>query len=107
MTNEEADIYPDFVTIAGGFGVPAKRVRRPDELRAAIREMLVCAAACPAEHHVLQCLMKCSACNNTAASVSALHLLHFRTRLLTVFTRFPHPTGHAGAILAGCHGAAH
>lgn len=40
VTNEVTDIYPDFVTIATGFGVPAKRVRHPSELRAAIREML-------------------------------------------------------------------
>jgi acetolactate synthase-1/2/3 large subunit len=39
-THEETDIYPDFVTIARGFGVPSKRVRHPSELRAAIREML-------------------------------------------------------------------
>ena len=40
VTHEETDIYPDFVTIASGFGVPSKRVRHPSELRAAIREML-------------------------------------------------------------------
>ena len=40
VTQEETDIYPDFVTIARGFGVPSKRVRHPSELRAAIREML-------------------------------------------------------------------
>ena len=40
ITQEETDIYPDFVTIARGFGVPSKRVRHPSELRAAIREML-------------------------------------------------------------------
>jgi acetolactate synthase I/II/III large subunit len=40
QTHEETDIYPDFVTIARGFGVPSKRVRHPSELRAAIREML-------------------------------------------------------------------
>lgn len=28
------------MTIARGFGVPSKRVRHPDELRGAIREML-------------------------------------------------------------------
>ncbi len=37
---DEADIYPDFVTIGKGFGVPSRRVIRKDELRAAIREML-------------------------------------------------------------------
>lgn len=40
MTGEMADIYPDFVTIAKGFGVPSRRVRDPAELRGAIREML-------------------------------------------------------------------
>lgn len=34
------DIYPDFVMLAKSFGVPSKRVTRPEELRPAIREML-------------------------------------------------------------------
>jgi acetolactate synthase-1/2/3 large subunit len=33
-------LYPDFVKIAEGFGVKARRVIRKDELREAIREML-------------------------------------------------------------------
>ena len=40
MTGEMADIYPDFVAISKGFGVPSRRVRDPAELRGAIREML-------------------------------------------------------------------
>ena len=35
-----AGIYPDFVTIAQGFGVRARRVHQKSELRAAIQEML-------------------------------------------------------------------
>jgi acetolactate synthase I/II/III large subunit len=35
-------IYPDYVKIAEGFGVPAKRVHRREDLRAAIQEMLDC-----------------------------------------------------------------
>jgi acetolactate synthase-1/2/3 large subunit len=34
------DIYPDFVMMAQSFGVPAKRVMKPEELRPAIQEML-------------------------------------------------------------------
>ena len=40
MTQEVKDIYPDFVAIAKGFGVPSRRVIDPTELRDAIREML-------------------------------------------------------------------
>jgi acetolactate synthase-1/2/3 large subunit len=32
--------YPDFITIAKGFGLPAKQIRRPNELRPALEEML-------------------------------------------------------------------
>jgi hypothetical protein len=32
-SGEEKDIFPDFVTMAAAFGVPAKRVRKPEELR--------------------------------------------------------------------------
>eukprot|EP00877_Chromochloris_zofingiensis_P001540 jgi/Chrzof1/11387/Cz05g34270.t1 len=39
-TRDEADIYPNFVTMAQSFGVPAKRVIKKSELRAAIREAL-------------------------------------------------------------------
>jgi acetolactate synthase-1/2/3 large subunit len=35
-----SDIYPDFVMMAQSFGVPAKRVTKPEELRPAIKEML-------------------------------------------------------------------
>ena len=31
------DIYPDFVMMANSFGVPARRVTKPEELRPAIR----------------------------------------------------------------------
>lgn len=34
------DIYPDFVMMAKAFGVPGKRVTKPEELRPAIKEML-------------------------------------------------------------------
>lgn len=34
------DIYPDFVKMAESFGVPARRVFKPEEVRPAIREML-------------------------------------------------------------------
>ena len=40
QTGELADIYPDFVGVARAFGVPARRVVSPTELREAIREML-------------------------------------------------------------------
>lgn len=40
VTGEEADVYPDFVAISKGFGVPARRVKDPKQLREAIREML-------------------------------------------------------------------
>ena len=40
MSQDEKDIFPDFVKMAEAFGVPAKRVKHPDELRGAIREML-------------------------------------------------------------------
>nr|QKY14827.1 acetolactate synthase, small subunit (ALS) [Polytomella parva] len=39
-THKETDIYPDFVKMADSFNVPARRVIKKDELRAAIREML-------------------------------------------------------------------
>jgi acetolactate synthase I/II/III large subunit len=35
-------LYPDFVKIAAGFGVPGRRVHRKEELREAIQEMLDC-----------------------------------------------------------------
>ena len=38
-------IYPDYVTIAKGFGVPARRVSKKEELRDAIQEMLDCKEA--------------------------------------------------------------
>jgi acetolactate synthase-1/2/3 large subunit len=37
-----AGLYPDFVKIAEGFGVPGRRVHKKSELRAAIQEMLDC-----------------------------------------------------------------
>eukprot|EP00887_Chlorella_sp_A99_P007132 scaffold2.g7132.t1 len=40
VTKDIKDIYPDFVKMAQAFGVPAKRVFHPSELRPAIREML-------------------------------------------------------------------
>jgi acetolactate synthase-1/2/3 large subunit len=33
-TQNEADIYPDFITMAKSFGVPARRVIKKSELRA-------------------------------------------------------------------------
>uniref|UniRef100_A0ACD5WSW0 Uncharacterized protein n=1 Tax=Avena sativa TaxID=4498 RepID=A0ACD5WSW0_AVESA len=36
----ESEIYPDFVTIAKGFNVPAVRVTKKNEVRAAIKKML-------------------------------------------------------------------
>lgn len=39
-TQNEEDIYPDFITMAKSFGVAAKRVIKKSELRAAVREML-------------------------------------------------------------------
>lgn len=36
----ESDIYPDFVTIAKGFNIPAARVTKKGEVREAIRKML-------------------------------------------------------------------
>eukprot|EP00879_Flechtneria_rotunda_P010504 GHRR01010981.1.p1 GENE.GHRR01010981.1~~GHRR01010981.1.p1 ORF type:complete len:614 (+),score=177.29 GHRR01010981.1:610-2451(+) len=39
-TQDENDIYPDFVTMAKSFGVPGRRVIRKADLRAAVREML-------------------------------------------------------------------
>eukprot|EP00976_Prorocentrum_cordatum_P035773 727381-Prorocentrum_minimum.AAC.3 len=40
LSGEEADIFPDFVTVAKGFRVPSKRVTRKSDLRAAIQEMI-------------------------------------------------------------------
>lgn len=40
VSQDEADIYPDFVAMARSFGVGARRVIKKDECRAAIREML-------------------------------------------------------------------
>jgi acetolactate synthase-1/2/3 large subunit len=39
-TQNEEDIYPDFVKMSQSFGVPAQRVIAKSELRAAIRKML-------------------------------------------------------------------
>jgi acetolactate synthase-1/2/3 large subunit len=39
-TQNEEDIYPDFITMAKSFGVAGKRVIKKSELRAAVREML-------------------------------------------------------------------
>ncbi|WP_269537398.1 biosynthetic-type acetolactate synthase large subunit [Cerasicoccus fimbriatus] len=33
-------IYPDYVTVAQGFGIPAKRVHKKEDLKAAIEEMI-------------------------------------------------------------------
>lgn len=40
VTKSIEDIYPDFVKMAESFGVPARRITHPNELRSAIREML-------------------------------------------------------------------
>ena len=37
MTGDLKDIFPDFVLMAAAFGIPAKRVVRPEELRPAIQ----------------------------------------------------------------------
>ena len=39
-SREEADIFPDYVAIAKGFRVPARRVMRASELEDALKEML-------------------------------------------------------------------
>ena len=39
-SKDPKDIFPDFVKMAESFGVPGRRVFRPEELRPAIREML-------------------------------------------------------------------
>jgi len=39
-SGDTSHIYPDFVTIASGFGVPAARVTRVSQLREAIATML-------------------------------------------------------------------
>ncbi|KAF8686209.1 hypothetical protein HU200_043590 [Digitaria exilis] len=38
--DDESEIYPDFVTIAKGFNIPAVRVTKKSEVRAAIKKML-------------------------------------------------------------------
>jgi len=40
LTQKEEDIYPNFVAISKGFGVPSRRVIRKEDLNGAIREML-------------------------------------------------------------------
>jgi len=40
LTKDVKDIYPDFVAMAHSYGIPAKRIFHPDELRPAVREML-------------------------------------------------------------------
>lgn len=40
QTGDESHIYPDFVTMAKAFGVPARRVIQKGDLRGAVREML-------------------------------------------------------------------
>jgi acetolactate synthase-1/2/3 large subunit len=40
QTGDESHIYPDFVTMAKSFAVPARRVIKKEELRGAVREML-------------------------------------------------------------------
>ena len=37
MTGDLKDIFPDFVLMAAAFGIPAKRVVKPEELRPAIQ----------------------------------------------------------------------
>jgi acetolactate synthase-1/2/3 large subunit len=50
----EADIYPDFVTIAAGYRVRAERVRRKAELPAAYGRML----ANPGEPYLLDVIVE-------------------------------------------------
>lgn len=40
VTGDEVDIFPDFVQIAKGFRIPAKRVTQKSHLKAAIQEMI-------------------------------------------------------------------
>ena len=39
-TKDVKDIFPDFITMAKSFGIPARRIFHPSDLRPAIREML-------------------------------------------------------------------
>ncbi len=48
-TDNERTVYPDFVTIAAGYGVKAERVSDPKGLKAALQRML----ADPAEPYLL------------------------------------------------------
>ena len=56
--NVEA-LYPNYVEIANGFGLPARRVHKKEELRDAVQEMLDSEEACvldvmtPYTEHVL------------------------------------------------------
>ena len=54
---DEADIYPDYVTIAAGYRVSAERVTDPEELPAAIARML----HDPAEPYVLDVIVEAEA----------------------------------------------
>ena len=49
MTGDLKDIFPDFVMMAAAFGVPAKRVVRPEDLRSAI-QCARCAAVLKLQH---------------------------------------------------------
>ena len=40
VSKEEAHIFPDFVTIANGFRIPAERVMRMSDLEGAIKRMI-------------------------------------------------------------------
>lgn len=57
---KESEIYPDFVTIARGFSIPAVRVAKKSKVRAAIKEMLetpgpyLLDVIVPHQEHVLQ-----------------------------------------------------
>ena len=55
----DQDPYPDFVQIARGYGLPGRRITRPDELEGAVAEMIASKTAylldviTPHEEHVL------------------------------------------------------
>ncbi len=82
VTGDLKDIFPDFVLMAAAFGVPAKRVTRPHDLRAAIQcaRFLslhrVASALCCGTHATLSCssthaTLSCSACAALSCSTEA------------------------------------
>ncbi len=70
VTGDLKDIFPDFVMMAASFGIPAKRVTKPADLRAAIR--------CEASVLPESAYVPLQACSSTRAlsSYHALLLFH-------------------------------